>query len=79
MLDIAWCPHNDNIIASCSEDTTVKVWVIPDEGLSAPLTEAEQTLNGHQKKVLSIEWNPVAENILLSYGMLIISCLAMAC
>ncbi|XP_071848196.1 coronin-6-like [Apostichopus japonicus] len=68
VLDIAWCPHNDNIIASCSEDTTVKVWFIPDEGLSAPLTEAEQTLNGHQKKVLSIEWNPVAENILLSYA-----------
>ena len=25
-LDIAWCPYDDNRIASCSEDTTAKVW-----------------------------------------------------
>ena len=28
VLDIAWCPHNDNVIASASEDCTVKVWQI---------------------------------------------------
>jgi WD40 repeat protein len=27
-LDIAWCPFNDNVIASCSEDTTAKVWLV---------------------------------------------------
>lgn len=25
VLDIAWCPHNDNVIASSSEDCTVMV------------------------------------------------------
>lgn len=25
VLDIDWCPHNDNVIASASEDTTVMV------------------------------------------------------
>ena len=25
VLDIAWCPHNDDVIASGSEDCTVKV------------------------------------------------------
>ena len=25
VLDIAWCPHNDNVIASGSEDCVVKV------------------------------------------------------
>ena len=25
VLDIAWCPHNDDVIASASEDCTVKV------------------------------------------------------
>lgn len=34
VLDIAWCPHNDNIIASGSEDCVVKVWQIPDSGIS---------------------------------------------
>jgi len=33
VLDIAWCPHNDNVIASGSEDCVVKVWQIPDHGL----------------------------------------------
>jgi coronin-1B/1C/6 len=33
VLDIAWCPHNDNVIASGSEDCVVKVWQIPDGGL----------------------------------------------
>lgn len=27
VLDIQWCPHDDNIIASASEDCTVKVYV----------------------------------------------------
>lgn len=34
VLDIAWCPHNDNVIASASEDCTVKVWQIPEAGLN---------------------------------------------
>lgn len=25
VLDIDWCPHNDNVIASASEDTTIMV------------------------------------------------------
>ena len=41
VLDIAWCPHNDNVIASGSEDCVVKVWQIPDHGLSRYLLEGE--------------------------------------
>lgn len=33
VLDIAWDPFNDNVIASGSEDCVVKVWQIPDYGL----------------------------------------------
>ncbi len=28
VLDIDWCPHNDNILASCSEDTTAMVIIM---------------------------------------------------
>jgi len=34
VLDVAFCPHNDNVIASGSEDCCVKVWQIPDGGLT---------------------------------------------
>lgn len=67
VLDIAWSPFNDNLIASSSEDTTVKIWQIPDGGLLDNITEPLLTLEGvHQRRVGLLAWNPVAENILLS-------------
>lgn len=68
VLDIQWCPHNDNVIASSSEDTTIKVWHIPDGGLTESLTEPEQTLAYHQRKVLQVQWHPVVFNVILSIG-----------
>ena len=68
VLDVAWNPFDDNMIASSSEDTTVKIWQIPDEGLGKNnLDEPLLTLEGcHQRKVHQILWHPVASNILLS-------------
>lgn len=68
MLDIAWCPFNDNVIASASEDACVRVWQVPDSGLSRPLTEPVVELHGHQRRVGFIAWHPSANNILLSAG-----------
>lgn len=68
VLDIQWSPHDDNIIASASEDNTVKVWQIPDGGLTKTLTESIVTLEGHSKRVGIISWHPSALNILLSAG-----------
>uniref|UniRef100_A0A8C6UMC8 Coronin n=1 Tax=Neogobius melanostomus TaxID=47308 RepID=A0A8C6UMC8_9GOBI len=51
VLDIEFCPHNDNIIASASEDCSVMVWEIPDNGLTSPLTEPVVKLDGHSKRV----------------------------
>ena len=68
VLDVSWNPFDDNMIASCSEDTTVKIWQIPDDGLGKTnLTEPLLTLEGlHQRKVHQILWHPTASNILLS-------------
>uniref|UniRef100_A0A8D3CI23 Coronin n=1 Tax=Scophthalmus maximus TaxID=52904 RepID=A0A8D3CI23_SCOMX len=51
VLDIEFCPHNDNIIASGSEDCSVMIWEIPDGGLTSPLTEPVVKLEGHSKRV----------------------------
>lgn len=64
VLDIEFNPFNDSIIGSTSEDGYAKVWRIPDGGLTAPLTEAVQSLSGHKRKVGTLNWNPVANNIL---------------
>uniref|UniRef100_A0A672V4Y2 Coronin n=1 Tax=Strigops habroptila TaxID=2489341 RepID=A0A672V4Y2_STRHB len=68
VLDIDWCPHNDHVIASGSEDCTVMVWQIPENGLSQPLTEPVVVLEGHSKRVGIITWHPTARNVLLSAG-----------
>jgi coronin-1B/1C/6 len=68
VLDIAWCPHNDNVIASGSEDCTVKVWQIPDGGITTTLTQSSVDLVAHQRRVGQVLWHPSALNVLLSSG-----------
>ncbi|XP_048478942.1 coronin-2B isoform X4 [Plutella xylostella] len=68
VLDIKWNPFNDNIIASCSDDCTVKLWHIPDGGLSMHLTEWLVELHGHKRRAAHVEWHPTAENVLFSAG-----------
>ncbi|XP_030074104.1 coronin-1C isoform X1 [Microcaecilia unicolor] len=68
VLDIDWCPHNDQVIASGSEDCTVMVWQIPDNGLAHSLTEPVVVLEGHSKRVGIVTWHPTARNVLLSAG-----------
>jgi len=68
VLDIAWCPHNDNVIASASEDCTVTVWQIPDAGVARTMTESVVDLVFHQRRVGLVIWHPSAQNILLSAG-----------
>lgn len=68
MLDIQWCPHDDDLIASGSEDCTVKVWQIPDGGLTENLTEPVADLVAHQRRVGLVVWHPTAQNVLLSGG-----------
>ncbi|TWW70341.1 Coronin-1C Coronin-3 hCRNN4 [Takifugu flavidus] len=68
VLDIEFCPHNDNIIASSSEDCSVMIWEIPDGGLTSPLTDPVVKLEGHSKRVGLLNWHPTAHNVLMSAG-----------
>lgn len=66
IYDLQWDPFNDNIIASASEDTTVKIWEIPDGGLKENLVDPLVTLSGHEKKVCIVRWHPSAHNVIAS-------------
>ncbi|KAH0628489.1 hypothetical protein JD844_009742 [Phrynosoma platyrhinos] len=68
VLDIKWNPFDDFVIASCSEDATVKIWNIPQHLLTTSITEAQKELLGHSRRVGLIEWHPTASNILFSTG-----------
>lgn len=69
VLDLKWNPFNDNVVASCSEDCTIKLWYIPDEGLSQIRNnEAIMTLCEHKRRVSFVEWHPTADTLLISIG-----------
>eukprot|EP00076_Gallus_gallus_P049144 XP_424946.4 coronin-2A isoform X1 [Gallus gallus] len=68
VLDIKWNPFNDFVIASCSEDATVKIWDIPKHLLTKNITTPKKELLGHARRVGLIEWHPTANNILFSSG-----------
>ena len=46
----------------------VKLWTIPEGGLTASIKEPLITLEGHGKPVTLLNWNPVANNVLASVG-----------
>uniref|UniRef100_A0A672M8E1 Coronin n=2 Tax=Sinocyclocheilus grahami TaxID=75366 RepID=A0A672M8E1_SINGR len=68
VLDIKWNPFNDFCIASCSEDTTVKIWDIPEHGVLKNITVPRKELQCHSRRVGLIEWHPTADNIIFSTG-----------
>jgi len=66
VLDTDFNPFNDYVIVSASEDTTIKIWNIPEGGLTENCSTPAGTLTGHGKKVGQVLFHPTAENILAS-------------
>jgi len=68
VLDLAFSPFNDRILATVSEDCYGKIWQIPADGKFERIDVPAQNLKGHKRKVGSLEWNGVAENVLATAG-----------
>eukprot|EP00741_Cyanophora_paradoxa_P007654 tig00001164_g7403.t1 len=66
ILDFDFCPFNDSVLATGSEDCNVKLWVIP-EGMTESMEGSTATLEGHSKKVGTVDFNPVV-NMLATTG-----------
>mmetsp|Transcript_13550 Transcript_13550/g.26917 ORF Transcript_13550/g.26917 Transcript_13550/m.26917 type:complete len:438 (+) Transcript_13550:33-1346(+) len=66
VLDTAWNPFHDNVVASGSDDASIKVWGIPEGGLTEHMTEPLVDLRGHERKVTLLEFHPTANNVLAS-------------
>jgi len=64
VLDLDFNPFNDYILATASEDCHVKIWKLPEGGLTENMSEPVQDLRGHARKVGTCDFNPVANNIL---------------
>lgn len=76
VIDMDWSPFDDSLLATASEDSTIKLWSIPDsweptdeKGIGkkgTDFTDVMVDLEGHNKKVQLIRFHPTANNTLLS-------------
>lgn len=66
VLDFDFNPFHDHMIASCGEDNTVKVWGIPEGGITENIIDPLVDLHGHQRKVTLIKFHPTASNVIVS-------------
>jgi len=69
VCDFDFNPFNDQIIATGSEDATIKVWGIPEGGLTANITTPLATLTGHSRKVTLMRFHPTAANVLATVSV----------
>lgn len=66
VMDFEFNPFHEHVIATGSEDTTIKVWGIPEAGLTETITQPLVDLHGHGKKVTLLRAHPTASNVLAS-------------
>lgn len=78
VLDFDWNPFDDSMIATGSEDCSIKLWSIPDDwapidssgsaksGTNLDASKCEVELTGHRKKVTLVRFHPTASFVLAS-------------
>ncbi len=66
VLDFDFNPFDDQMIATASEDTTIKVWQFPEGGLTSTINTPALELTGHGRKVTLLRFHPTASNVILS-------------
>eukprot|EP00529_Nitzschia_sp_RCC80_P024022 CAMPEP_0113492930 /NCGR_PEP_ID=MMETSP0014_2-20120614/28330_1 /TAXON_ID=2857 /ORGANISM="Nitzschia sp." /LENGTH=456 /DNA_ID=CAMNT_0000386777 /DNA_START=259 /DNA_END=1632 /DNA_ORIENTATION=- /assembly_acc=CAM_ASM_000159 len=76
VLDTEWSPFDDSLLATGSEDSTIKLWSVPEDWeptnesgrgkKGTDFTDSMVDLDGHSKKVTLLRFHPTANNTLLS-------------
>ena len=72
LLGFKFDPFNPNLLVTASDDTKIKGWVLPEEGLDGenPVTKADWTLGSPtMDKISLIMFHPRARDVLLSASM----------
>jgi len=70
VIDVAFNPFNDFVVASAAEDATIRLWNIEQDSPRSvkPSTDPSLTLTGHARKVCRLAWNPIVNGALASFG-----------
>ena len=63
IYDLEFSPFNNNILASCHEDKTVRLWKIPENG---NITNEYSIYNNHKNRVNFVNFNPIFSDVICS-------------
>lgn len=64
ITDCAFSPFADDLLATSSNDCTVKLWYLDGEKIKDHITKHSIELTGHAHKVLSVNWHHICKNTL---------------
>ncbi|GBP51830.1 Coronin-7 [Eumeta japonica] len=64
ITDMQFSPFHDGLLLTGSQDSLVKVWHIPHDGLKESLSNAECTLSQKQRRVENVGFHPVADGLI---------------
>jgi coronin-7 len=70
-MDFLWDPFESHRLVVACDDGTVKVWKIPENGLTESTNIPEFELNAHSEKIHFMKFHPLAKDVLVtaSYDM----------
>jgi len=66
--DLKFCPFDDRLLAAACQDNCARLWRIPAGGLTENLTTPHAILKGHAKRLLLVDFHPLASTIVLTSG-----------
>ena len=69
IVDFDFSPFNDNLLATASEDGTVKLWSIPEEGITKDVKEWDAELDSNSKKLIFAKFHPSADYTMATSGL----------
>ncbi|XP_022835326.1 coronin-7 isoform X1 [Spodoptera litura] len=64
ITDMEFSPFHDGLLLTGSQDSLVKIWHIPPEGLKESLSTPECTLSQKQRRVENVGFHPVADGLI---------------
>lgn len=66
VTDLEFSPFHDGLLATGSLDCQVKLWHIPEEGLTSAITNPECTFSHKQRRIERVGFHPTADFMLHS-------------
>lgn len=68
IVDFDFSPFSEQLLATASEDGSIKLWVIPEDGINSDVHQSDGELRGHSRKLIFAKFHPSADYTLASAG-----------